>query len=247
MNRIPLVIATLSALSIIAVVSCTEAKVPTTGSEISQSFSALAKLFSTNEPGLTAQASTSEEIDSAADEIARDPEALAFAKSKAQMGQDYERAAAAAVLARIDDPKAVAELCNMVEDNSKEIRDHVYVALQRHNTPEARAGLTKALHIYGLEAGLTEVICDVMDPKMWAETSEVIIMSTEGAMEFNIDLQSIQLLIESAKEHEFETGHFDKEEFAKKMEEFGRKMKEKFGKEGMTIEVEVDEGDSTIS
>lgn len=245
MKRISTIIATVAALSIILVIACTEAKVPTTGSEISASFSALAQLFSAEQPDLEAQAST-------ADKFARTPEALAIANNKAINGEEHERAAAAAVLARIDNPKAVEQLCLMIEDDSKLARENVYIALQRQNTPAARIGLTRAMELNGLEDGLTEVICEVMDAEMWAATSEMIILSTDGAseIEFDFDFESIKDLIASAKEHDFETAHFDEAAFAEKMKQFGEMMKEKFGHgedDDITIKVKAGEGDAEVS
>ena len=231
MNRISTIIATLAALSVILVIACTEAKVPTTGSKISKSFSLLAQLFSAEQPDLEAQAMS-------ADEFAKTPEALAFANEKAKNGKKHERAASAAVLGGIDDPIAVEQLGLMVDDPSTLVRNHVYVALKRHNTPEARTGLARAVTINGLEDSLSEVIC------------EMIILGTEGASEFEFDTETIKELIASAREREFETEQFDKEEFAEKMRLFGEMMKEKFGHgddDEIEIKVKAGKGGAEVS
>lgn len=243
MNRLPTILATMAALSIILVIACTEAKVPTTGSEVSKSFSALAQLFSADQPDLEAQASTADDF------VAKNPEALAFARERAKNGEESERAAAATVLARINNPAAVEELCDMIEDDSKLARGQVYAALQRQNTPEARKGLTRAFEIYGVEDGLAEVICEVMDEEMWAVMSGSFIPDIEGLEHFegqeqlqhfklNFDAEAVKLMIMQAKGHEAEI-EFDQEEFALHMKELGRALKEKFGDREEMIEIKV--------
>ena len=239
-KRLPLVLAAFSALTIIAAVSCTEAKVPTTSSEVSLSFAALSELFSSDQPDIEARAST-------ADDLLKDPEALAYLKQMSKDGADNERAASAFALGRSDDPIAVTELCDMVEDSNKRIRDHVYIALQRHNTAEAREGLTKAVMLHGPEDGLTEVICDVMDAKMWAATSEFIMASIGdldvAELEFGFDADSFKVLIESARQHEFETSEFDEEELLGSLREFNNKQAlVDWANEIMGMELDVSDG-----
>ena len=219
---------------------CTSAGETTSSlSEIERSFATLVELFKAPEPDMKAYAST-------AKSFSENPDAMPYLEEMAVSENEDERAVTADVLGEIEDERAVVTLTTMIGDDSSMARKRVYVALRHHNTKKARAALAEAMRMHGPESGLAEAICEVMDEDLWATTREIIIKSTRDGSEAAFDPEVIHALIARAKEHEFEVGEFDSEEFELRMAKFGRRMKEMYGKGQNSVEGDWDD-DATSS
>ena len=222
MKAIRTILALAAATAVLGAAGCTGEERSSSVSDIERSFATLVELFKAPDPDMTAYAASTESF-------SKSPEAMSYIVKKAQSKDEDERAVCADVLGAIQDKKAVWTLASMVEDDSSKTRDRVYVALQNHNTDEARAALAHAMRVHGPESGLVKVVCEVNDEELWTATCETIIERIEAGAEIALDPQAISLLIAAAKEHESEAAGFDSEEFELRMAEFAKKMEERFG------------------
>ena len=229
MNAIRTILTLAAAAAVLCATGCTGGERSSSLTDIEQSFATLVELFKAPEPDMQAYAATTESF-------AQNPEAIKFLEKKAKSMDEDERAVSADVLGASQDKKAVFTLASMVRDESIKTRGRVYVALQRHDTHEAREALADAMRIHGPESGLAEAVCEVMDAELWATTSKIIIKSTRAGADIAFDPEMIHSLIARAREHEFDADEFDSEEFELRMAEFTKEMEARFGEDNGEFE-----------